>query len=134
YQYGGGNITGSVHAPLKWQQLNDLRRVYDLENDRFQALERTNFLFTFLGSAMHSWNLSNRIVDGNIGYDVAGSGEEARYSRVPEWNTNILYVDGTRNRRMWMLSNPIAAVRAAMQPGSELGEVREEDGVDASYR
>jgi glyoxylase-like metal-dependent hydrolase (beta-lactamase superfamily II) len=134
YQYGGGGITGSVHAPLKWQQLNDLRRVYDLENGRFQALERHNFLFTFLGSGMHSWNQTNRVLDGEIAYDVTGSGRDARYDRVPEWNTNILYVDGVRNRRMWMMNNPIVALRSAMRPGSTVSNLRDEAGEDAEYQ
>jgi glyoxylase-like metal-dependent hydrolase (beta-lactamase superfamily II) len=133
YQYGGANITGSQHAPLKWQQLNDLRRVYDLENDRFQELERHNFLFTFLGSQMHSWNQFNRVLDGSIGYDVTTAGGEPSYQRAPQWNTNILLIDGVRNRRMWMLNNPIAALRAALKPDSRSSNLREESDSEAVY-
>ena len=52
YMFGGGNITGDPGAPMKYQAANDLKRVYDLENGRFQQRERRNFLFPSLGSGV----------------------------------------------------------------------------------
>src|SRR5262245_59309377 len=36
YQMGGGRIDGSPDAPEKYMAANDLTRVYDLANGRFQ--------------------------------------------------------------------------------------------------
>src|SRR6266571_4656852 len=48
YQMGGGRISGSLDAPEKYMAANDLTRVYDLANGRFQMRERRNMLFPFL--------------------------------------------------------------------------------------
>src|SRR5688500_4380322 len=55
YQFGGGRITGDPAAPEKYLAANELRRVYDLEHNRFQLAERRNMLFPFLAPFGHSW-------------------------------------------------------------------------------
>jgi glyoxylase-like metal-dependent hydrolase (beta-lactamase superfamily II) len=124
YQFGGGNITASPHAPQKWQAANDLRRVYDLENGRFQQLERRNFLFPFAAEFGHNFAPVNLILDGDIAYDIGFDGQSRR---VAEWTENPLYVDGVHMRRMWMLNNPVAAVRAALGSDTLLGRPRYEN-------
>lgn len=125
YQFGGGNITASPNAPQKWQAANELRRVYDLENERFQQLERRNFLFPFAAPFGHNFAPVNLVLDGDVAYDITPAGEA---QRVADWSENPLYVDGVHMRRMWMLNNPVAAVRAALDPASTLGRPRLENG------
>src|SRR5690606_7155154 len=43
YQDGGGNVTGDVNAPPKWQAVADAERVFDLANGRALNLERRSF-------------------------------------------------------------------------------------------
>src|SRR5215467_8312556 len=106
YMFGGGRISGSPDAPEKYIAANDLRRVYDLEHDRFQQLERRNMLFPFLAAFGHSFALNNLILDGDIAYDI--NGEKA--ARVPRWSDTPLQTDGVHMRRMLMLNNPVVLV------------------------
>lgn len=122
YQYGGGNITGSPDAPMKLQAANDLRRVYDFENRRWRLLERRNFLFPFAIYGGHNFAPVNQVLDGDIAYDVAPDGATVRVGP-----TVGLGADGPRERRMWMLSNPVAAVRAGLDAGTTADNVRRED-------
>ena len=124
YMFGGGRITGSPDAPEKYQAANDLRRVYDLEHGRFQQLERRNMLFPFLAAIGHSFALNNLVLDGDIAFDVNGD----KAARVARWSENPLQLDGVHMRRMWMLNNPIALVREAMDPGTKLSAPRQEGG------
>jgi glyoxylase-like metal-dependent hydrolase (beta-lactamase superfamily II) len=121
YMFGGGRITGSPDAPEKYQAANDLRRVYDLEHGRFQQLERRNMLFPFLAAFGHSCALNNLILDGDIAFDINGD----KAARQPRWSENPLQLDGVHMRRMWMLNNPVALVRALMDPATKLSAPRQ---------
>jgi hypothetical protein len=116
YMFGGGRITGSPDAPEKYIAANDLRRVYDLEHDRFQQLERRNMLFPFLAAFGHSFALNNLILDGDIAYDINGD----RAARVPRWSDTPLQTDGVHMRRMLMLNNPVVLVRTLLDSATEL--------------
>jgi glyoxylase-like metal-dependent hydrolase (beta-lactamase superfamily II) len=122
YMFGGGRISASPDAPEKYQAANDLRRVYDLEHNRFQQLERRNMLFPFAGVFGHNYALNNLILDGDIAYDVNGN----RAARVARWSESPLQLDGVHMRRMWMLNNPVALVRAALDSGTQLSAPRQE--------
>ena len=124
YMFGGGNIVGSIYAPQKYQAANDLRRVYDLEHDRFQEFERRNYLFPFAIAAGHDYSPVNQILDGDIAYDIAPDGTA---SRIPRWNESVHHVDGLHMRRIWMLNNPVALIRAALDPGTRIGAMRQQD-------
>lgn len=126
YMFGGGRITASPDAPEKYQAANDLRRIYDLEHGRFQQLERRNMLFPFLAAFGHSYALNNLILDGDVAFDVNGN----KAARVARWSENPLQLDGVHMRRMWMLNNPVALVRAALDPAAKLSAPRRE-GKDA---
>jgi glyoxylase-like metal-dependent hydrolase (beta-lactamase superfamily II) len=128
YMFGGGNIVGSIYAPQKFEAANDLRRVYDLEHDRFQAFERRNYLFPFAIAAGHSYAPVNQILDGDIAFDIAPDGTA---SRIPRWNESVHQIDGIHTRRMWMLSNPVTAVRAALDPATRIGAMRQQEDVVA---
>jgi glyoxylase-like metal-dependent hydrolase (beta-lactamase superfamily II) len=121
YMFGGGRLTGSPDAPEKYQAANDLRRVYDFEHGRFQQLERRNMLFPFLAAFGHSYALNNLILDGDIAYDINGE----KFARQPRWSENPLQLDGVHMRRMWMLNNPVALVRALMDPAAKLSAPRQ---------
>ena len=126
YQFGGANITGSEHAPLKWQAANDMRRIYDLGNDRFQQLERRNFLFPFAASGGHNFSLQNLILDGDIAYSIGGLFGGNAINREPEYASSPLYVDGVYMRRMWMLNNPVVLVRTLLEEDTIISNVREQ--------
>ena len=116
YMFGGGRITGEPEAPEKYIAANELSRVYDLEHDRFQIMERRNMLFPFLGPFGHSWGLNNLVLDGTIAYDVQGD----KATRVAAMSDNPLQVDGVHVRRMLMTTNPIVLVRAMMDPATKM--------------
>jgi glyoxylase-like metal-dependent hydrolase (beta-lactamase superfamily II) len=122
YMFGGGNIVGSIDAPQKYQAANDLRRVFDFEHGRFQQYERRNYLFPFAIVAGHDYAPVNQILDGDIAYDIAPDGSA---SRIPRWNESVHQIDGIHTRRMWMLSNPVAAVRCALDPATRIGAMRQ---------
>ncbi len=126
YQFGGGNVTASPVAVQRYLAANDLRRVYDLEHDRFQQTERRDMLFTFARAAPTQWQPFNLVLDGDVAFDVS---PEGKAHRVQRWDASAWYVDGVHMRRMWMLNNPVALVRAALDPSTTLGAVRSEAGI-----
>jgi glyoxylase-like metal-dependent hydrolase (beta-lactamase superfamily II) len=126
YMFGGGNITGSPDAPQKYIAANDLRRVYDLQNNRFQQLERRNMLFPFAGVFGHNYAPVNLILDGDVGYDVTPDGKSQRIPRFIGFSP--LHVDGIHMRRMWMVNNPVVAVRSALAAGTRLSNLHTEAG------
>jgi len=124
YQMGGGRISGSPDAPEKYLAANELSRVYDLQNDRFEMRERRNMLFPFLAPFGHSFALNVNVLDGVVAYDRTG--DTAR--RVARYSDNPLMLDGVHMRRMWMLNNPVVLVRAMLDPATTLSAPREERG------
>jgi glyoxylase-like metal-dependent hydrolase (beta-lactamase superfamily II) len=125
YQFGGGRITGEPDAPEKYIAANDLRRVYDLEHNRFRLAERRNMLFPFLGPFGHSWGLVTQTLDGDVAYDTT----DGKVSRVARESDGALQVDGVHVRRMLMLTNPVALVRALLDPAAKLSAPRRQGDV-----
>ena len=123
YQFGGGNITASPDAPQKYQAANDLRRVYDLEHQRFQQFERRNFLFPFAAVFGHSFAPVNLVLDGDVAFDVDANGAARRVAR---WIEGPLHIDGVHARRMWMLTHPVTVLRAALDSGTRVSAPRRE--------
>lgn len=123
YQHGGGNISPLPGAPMKYQAANDLRRVYDLENNRWRLSERRVFLFPFAAYGGHNFAPVNQVLDGDVAYNVNPDGKAVRIG-----DQIGIGADGARERRMWMLTNPVTAVRAAMDPGNTVNNVRDQDG------
>jgi len=121
YQFGGGNVTASPYAAQRFQAANDLRRVYDFANDRYQQTERRNMSFTFALQALTRWAPYNQILDGDLAFDIDAHGNGAR---IPRFTQSAWQVDGVHMRRMWMLNNPVALIRAAMDPGTKLSHER----------
>lgn len=50
YYQGGGNVTGDPLAPMKWQQLTDVQRTFELANGRATYQERWSQAFPFAGT------------------------------------------------------------------------------------
>lgn len=122
YQNGGGNITSLPSAPQKYIQANDLRRIYDLENNRYYQQERRNDLFPFAIYRGHDFALRRQILDGSLDGDVAYNLNEAGVaSRRSEAEV--------RDLRMWMYTNPLVAVRAALESTDRVSNRREEGGL-----
>lgn len=123
---GAEEITSSRNAPFKYEQLNDLRRVYDIEHDRFQAREREFLLFPFLATNAYAFPLSDQRLDGDIAFDAAQAnmfgGPPAKLPRRIANNSVNMNGDGVHGRRMWMMNNPIALVRALMDPAARLSK------------
>jgi len=122
YQDGGGNITALPYAPQKYIQANDLRRIYDLENNRYYQQERNNDLFPFAIYRGHDFALQRQILDGSLDGDIAYSLNEAGLASRRS-------AADVRNLRMWMHTNPLVAVRAALESDDRVGNRREEGGL-----
>jgi glyoxylase-like metal-dependent hydrolase (beta-lactamase superfamily II) len=116
YQNGGGNITALPGAPQKFIAANDYRRIYDLEHGRMRHLERRNDLFPFANYGGHDFALQNQVLDGNVAYNVNAQGQAVRGGDV-------------RDRRMWMYTNPIVAVRAVLNGSATVSNRRQENGL-----
>jgi glyoxylase-like metal-dependent hydrolase (beta-lactamase superfamily II) len=126
YQFGGGRITGEPGAPDKYLEANELKRVYDLENNRFQLVERRNMLFPFLAPFGHSWAPVNQVLDGDVAFDLQGP----KGVRVSRESDNPLQVDGVHVRRMLMLTNPAVLVRRMMDPATRVSAPRRQSGLE----
>ncbi|MBK1615119.1 hypothetical protein CKO44_16760 [Rubrivivax gelatinosus] len=112
YMWGtGGTITADLDAPLKWQANNALSYSWDFDNKRYQTKYRSNFLFPFAAAFGHAYYLDNRIVDGDIAYNLT---EDGKAFRVGYSTPGPLETDGAYDRRMWSLTNPLSALRAAL--------------------
>ncbi len=113
YQNGGGNITALPGAPQKFIAANDYRRIYDLEHGRMRHLERRNDLFPFANYGGHDFALQNQVLDGSVAYNVTAKG--------------AVRGGDARDRRMWMHTNPIVALRAVLN-GSATASNRRQEG------
>src|SRR5688572_8572052 len=116
YQNGGGNITALPGAPQKFIAANDYRRVYDLEHGRMRHLERRNDLFPFANYGGHDFALQNQVLDGSVAYNVNPQGQAVRGGDA-------------RDRRMWMHTNPVVAVRAVLSGAATVSNRRQDGGL-----
>jgi hypothetical protein len=123
YQFGMANVTAVPNAAMRMIAANDLRRIYDLEHNRFRQLEYRNMLFTFALPAMTSWAPFNLNLDGDVAWDIAADGKA---SRIGRWSGSAWFLEGPHMRRMWMMNNPVVAVRAALDPATTLSNERVE--------
>lgn len=113
YQNGGGNITSLPGAPQKLIAANDYRRVYDLQNGRMLHQERRNDLFPFAAYGGHSFALARQGLDGAVAYNINEMGQATRGGDA-------------RDRRMWMHTNPVVAVRGVLDGATTVSNRRQE--------
>jgi glyoxylase-like metal-dependent hydrolase (beta-lactamase superfamily II) len=126
---GAEEISSSPHVPIKYEAVNDLRRVYDLENNRFQARERGFMLFPFLAANSYNFTLTDKRLDGDIAYDPVPTNMFGPAPSGPQRLQAIgsgIFPEGAHMRRMWMMNDPIVLVRAMMDPSTALSAPRVE--------
>lgn len=116
YQNGGGNISPLPGAPLKLIAANDYRRIYDLENGRMYHQERRNDLFPFANYGGHSFALARQGLDRAQAYNINAQGQ-------------VNMGGDARDRRMWMHTNPVTAVRAVLTGAATVSNRRVENGL-----
>src|SRR5262249_17874706 len=116
YQNGGGNITTSLDAPQKWVNINGLARTIDLEHGRMHLEQRLvqDFVFAYARN-MNGDTRVNQFLDGDIAFNVGADGKAVRAA-----DANV------RTRRIEMLGNPVSLIRAALDPGTKLSNLRKE--------
>jgi glyoxylase-like metal-dependent hydrolase (beta-lactamase superfamily II) len=123
--FGAEEISGSSHVPLKYTAVNDLRRVYDLEHNRFQERGRPFLLFPFLAVKAYSFPLEDDRLDGDIAYNATsanmfgGPPGPEKPRRIGE-SVGGIDPDGVHVRRMWMMNDPVVLVRAMLDPATKL--------------
>ena len=99
YYQGGGNITGDPQAPMKWQQLTDVQRTFDLSEDMFAG-----------GRALYQERWAQE-------FPFAGT-----FGLSFERRTSLQLRDQ-------LLDHPLSALLAALHPDTTLGDVTQEDGL-----
>ncbi|HYR82929.1 MAG TPA: MBL fold metallo-hydrolase [Terriglobia bacterium] len=116
YQNGGGNITASPDAPQKWVNVNGLQRTIDLEHGRMRLQQRLvqDFVFAYARN-MNGDTRVHQVLDGDIAYNIGADGRPVRAAEA-----------AVRTRRVDMLGNPVSIVRAALDPGTKLNNLRKE--------
>jgi hypothetical protein len=123
YFNGGGNITGDPAAPQKWQKVLDYTRTIDLEHRRTRVQQRLKMDFEFASTVGQlGLNRTNETLDGDIAYDVGGGFLAAPQTGTPQ--PRAASAAAARQRRVEMLAHPITIVRAALDAGTRLSNLR----------
>ncbi len=111
----GQNLTPD--APLTDWKVTGYKKTIDLEHWRMRFEQRRDAQFPF---SMANINHQNFVLDGNVAFNVD---REGRASRAPE--------AAVRDRRVEMLNNPVAIVRAALDGTVKASHLRNEGKVQA---
>jgi glyoxylase-like metal-dependent hydrolase (beta-lactamase superfamily II) len=136
YFNGGGNITGDPEAPQKWQKVLEHTRTIDFEHGRTRVQQRLKFDFVFAATAGQlGLNRNNETLDGDVAYNIGGGFLAPPQAGTPQ--PQPAGAAAARQRRMELLSHPVAIVRAALDPTSTLSKFRRENNlqlVDVTVR
>ena len=128
YFNGGGNITGDPAAPQKWQKVLDYARTIDLEHRRTRVQQRLKMDFEFASTVGQlGLNRTNETLDGDLAYDIGGGFLAAPQTGTPQ--PRPAGAAASRQRRVELLSHPITIVRAALDPGTRLSNLRKQGTV-----
>ena len=112
-QNGGGNIDSHPLAPQKWTNIGGSVRTIDLQNGRTRLVQTATQYFVFAYERNMRGVRSDVRLDGDLAWNI---GANARPQRAGD--------AAVRARRLDMLNNPIALVRAALDPGARLSNLR----------
>lgn len=117
YMNGGGNISASPDAPQKWVSIPEYEKTIDLEHGRMRVRQRNhqNFVFAGLAGYLGAPNPGVALLDGDVAYNLAPNGRAARAGG-----------QAVRARRFDMLNNPVVLVRAALDAGARVANLRAE--------
>jgi glyoxylase-like metal-dependent hydrolase (beta-lactamase superfamily II) len=125
YFNGGGNITGDPDAPQKWQKVLEYTRTIDLEHRRTRVQQRLKMDFVFASTVGQlGLNRTNETLDGDVAFNIGGG-----FLAAPQSGTLQPQPAGAaaaRQRRVELLAHPITIVRAALDPGTRLSNVRKQ--------
>ncbi len=98
--------------PLPDWKVTDYRKTIDLMNGRMRIEQHRQAQFAF---SMANDVRQNLCLDGDIAYNVGPDGKATRASEAV-----------ARDRRIEMLGNPVAIIRAALDPAAKLSHLRKE--------
>lgn len=101
--------------PLLDWKVTEYKKTIDLAGGRMRLQQHRQAQFAF---SMANDVRQNMVLDGDIAFNVDASGKA---SRAPE--------TAGRDRRIEMLDNPVAIVRAALDPGARVSHLRSESKV-----
>jgi len=110
----GQNRMPTDELPI-WK-VAEYTRAIDLPNSRTRVRQRREAQFLFAGATTQQ---QMQGVDGDIAYNVTPEGTMTRASDA-----------AARDRRLELLQHPITIVRAALDPGAKIGNVRTEKNDD----
>jgi glyoxylase-like metal-dependent hydrolase (beta-lactamase superfamily II) len=136
YFNGGGNITGDPAAPQKWQKVLEYTRTIDLEHWRTRVQQRLKMDFVFASTTGQlGLNRTNEALDGDVAYNIGGG-----FLAAPQTGTQqpqLAAAAAARQRRVELLAHPITIVRAALDAGTMLSNLRKQGNlqlVDVTVR
>jgi glyoxylase-like metal-dependent hydrolase (beta-lactamase superfamily II) len=136
YFNGGGNISGDPAAPQKWQKVLDYTRTIDLEHWRTRVQQRLKMDFVFASTVGQlGLNRTSETLDGEIAYNIGGGFLAAPQTGTPQ--PQRAGAAAARQRRVELLAHPLTIVRAGLDAGSRLSNVRTQGGlrlVDVTVR
>ena len=108
-QAGGGNISASPDAPQKFADVTGLVKTIDLANGRMRVQQRQANHFVFAYERNMRGVDSVQGLDGDVAFNVNADGRAVRVGAA-----------AARARRIDMLANPIALIRAALDPAAKV--------------
>jgi hypothetical protein len=112
-QNGGGNIDPNPFAPQKWINISNSIRNIDLQNGRMRLQQTVAQDFVFAYERNMRGLRSDIRLDGDIAYNMGANNQPQRANEA-----------AVRARRLDMLNNPVALVRAALDPAAKLSNLR----------
>jgi hypothetical protein len=112
-QNGGGNIDAHPSAPQKWTNIGGSVRSIDLQNGRMRLVQTATQDFVFAYERNMRGIRSDVRLDGDVAWNIGANGRPQRVGDAQ-----------VRARRLDMLNNPLALVRAALDPAAKLANVR----------
>jgi glyoxylase-like metal-dependent hydrolase (beta-lactamase superfamily II) len=112
-QNGGGNIDPNPLAPQKLVNISGAVRTLDLANGRMRLTQSQTHDFVFAYERnMRGIKVDQRL-DGDVAFNIGANNQPQRLGDAAH-----------RVRRLEFLNNPIALVRAAMDPAAKLANLR----------
>jgi glyoxylase-like metal-dependent hydrolase (beta-lactamase superfamily II) len=129
YFNGGGNISGDPAAPQKWQKVLDYTRTIDLEHWRTRVQQRLKMDFVFASTAGQlGLNRTSESLDGEIAYNIGAGFLAAPQTGAPPQPQRAAPA-AARQRRVELLAHPLTIVRAALDAGTKLSNLRQQGTV-----
>jgi hypothetical protein len=111
-QNGGGNIDPHPYAPQKWTNIGGSVRSIDLEHGRMRLVQTATQDFVFAYERNMRGIRTDVRLDGDIAWNIGANGPQRAGDAA------------VRARRLDMLNNPVALIRAALDPAARLSNLR----------